>query len=87
MRRGDADRDGLPDWWEKIHGADPASPPNDYNDSNADRDANGFTDLEDYLAWMANTRAAIRAGQPYELALASLTAGFNEKPVYTVVSA
>ncbi len=83
----DTDHDGLPDWWEKLHGSNPSSPASDYSDSNADRDANGFTDLEDYLAWMAGPRAAIRAGQPYELALASLTAGFTDKPIYTLASA
>jgi hypothetical protein len=83
----DTDHDGLPDWWEKLHGSNPASPAGDYADSNADRDANGFTDLEDYLAWMAEPRAAIRSGQPYELALAGLTAGFTEKPVYIATNA
>ncbi|ATC63360.1 pectate lyase [Nibricoccus aquaticus] len=86
----DTDHDGLPDWWEKLHGSNPASPANDYSDSNADRDANGFTDLEDYLAWMATPRTSIPAGQPTELPfsiLSNLTAGFTDKPVFTVASA
>jgi hypothetical protein len=83
----DTDHDGLPDWWEKLHGSNPASPANDYSDSNADHDANGFTDLEDYLAWMAAPRTSVRAGQPLELPLPMLAAGFTAKPVFAATSA
>jgi pectate lyase len=41
----DADRDGMPDDWERRHGLDPAMP----NDRNGDRDGDGFTNLEEYL--------------------------------------
>jgi hypothetical protein len=83
----DTDHDGLPDWWEKIHGTNPSSPENNYADANGDRDGNGFTDLEDYLNWMATPRAATPAGQPFELDLSLLTAGFTEKPVYKTTAA
>ncbi|WP_211239827.1 pectate lyase family protein [Jiangella gansuensis] len=44
----DSDRDGMPDWWEREHGLDPQVPGN-----NADGDGDGYTDLEEYLNWLA----------------------------------
>lgn len=41
----DTDRDGLPDAWELAHGLNPADP----GDGAADRNGDGFTNLEDYL--------------------------------------
>ncbi len=40
----DSDRDGMPDRYERQHGLDPRKA----NDS-ADRDGNGYTNIEDYL--------------------------------------
>ncbi|MES2658821.1 MAG: hypothetical protein V4689_09385 [Verrucomicrobiota bacterium] len=39
----DSDGDGLPDWWEKLHGLDP-----DIADSGADPDGDGWTNLDEY---------------------------------------
>jgi len=44
----DSDKDGMPDVWEKNHGLDP----NDPSDGNADRDGDGYTNLEEYLGWL-----------------------------------
>jgi hypothetical protein len=41
----DSDKDGMPDTWEKQHGLDY----NDPVDRNADADADGYTNLEEYL--------------------------------------
>ena len=41
----DQDRDGMPDTWEKAHGLNPTDP----TDRNADRDGDGYTNLEKYL--------------------------------------
>ena len=41
----DEDRDGMPDAWEREHGLDPANP----GDSRGDRDADGYTNLEEFL--------------------------------------
>ncbi|WP_444855421.1 pectate lyase family protein [Sphingosinicella sp.] len=41
----DRDGDGMPDAWERAHALDPARP-----DGNADRDGDGMTNLEDWLA-------------------------------------
>lgn len=39
----DSDKDGLPDWWEKLHGLDPA-----LADSDDDPDGDGWTNLDEY---------------------------------------
>jgi hypothetical protein len=45
----DGDGDGMPDDWERAHGHDPARP-----DGAADRDGDGFTNLEDWLNSLAS---------------------------------
>jgi len=40
----DADNDGMPDRWEEARHLDPAK-----NDSAADRDGDGYTNLEEFL--------------------------------------
>jgi hypothetical protein len=52
----DTDNDGLPDWWEEIHGLNPNSPPGDFSDSNGDLNGDEFTNLEDYLNWLATAQ-------------------------------
>ena len=44
----DTDQDGIPDWFETLTGTDPTQANN-----NADVDGDGYTNLEDYLNWMA----------------------------------
>jgi len=41
----DSDRDGMPDAWEKEHGLDPGDP----SDAVADRDGDGYTNIEEYV--------------------------------------
>jgi len=43
----DRDRDGMPNAWEQDRGLDP-----DRDDSRRDRDADGYTNIEEYLAWL-----------------------------------
>ncbi len=45
----DADRDGMPDAWEDARGLDPKLG----SDRNQDDDADGYTNLEEYLAELA----------------------------------
>jgi len=49
----DTDGDGLPNWWEIQHGFDPNSPPGDYSDINGDPNSDGYTNLDDYLEYLA----------------------------------
>jgi hypothetical protein len=49
----DSDHDGLPDWWELQHGLNPFSAPGDFSDTHADPDDNGFTQMDDYLEYLA----------------------------------
>ena len=44
----DTDHDGMPDNWEQTRGLDP----NAAADGNADRDGDGYTNLEEYLGWL-----------------------------------
>ena len=41
----DTDGDGIPDWWEILHGLNPYDP----SDANQDTDGDGLTNLEKYL--------------------------------------
>lgn len=41
----DDDHDGMADAWEQLHGLDPSDP----SDGPADRDADGFTNVEEFL--------------------------------------
>lgn len=45
----DSDHDGMSDAWEKRAGLDSK----DATDGNADRDGDGYTNLEEYLGWLA----------------------------------
>jgi len=49
----DSDHDGMPDWWELKHGLNPHDPA----DANADKDGDGYTNLEEYLNGTDPTKA------------------------------
>jgi len=49
----DSDHDGLPDWWELQHGLNPQSASGDYSDTNNDLDADGLTQMDNYLEYLA----------------------------------
>lgn len=80
----DTDKDGLPDWWEKIYKLNPDSKKDDFSDANADPDKDGFTHLDNYLSWMANPHHFIKKGEVIKFDLKRLFRGFTESPVYTV---
>ena len=64
------DRDGMPDAWERAGAAlDPARA-----DGNDDRDGDGMTNIEDWLAERAAAGAAMRIGRR-DLLLGTLAAG------------
>jgi hypothetical protein len=83
----DSDHDGLPDWWEIIHETNPNSPPGDFSDSNADPDGDGYSNLEDYLNWLAAPHGTCAQDSYLDVDLSQLTMGFTNQPVYSVISA
>lgn len=80
----DSDHDGLPDWWEKLHGTNVHSAPGDFSDTNADRDHDGFTNLDEYLNWLSTTHFTVQPGKSLTIDLKTLTRGYTDKPVYAI---
>ncbi len=80
----DTDNDGLPDWWETLHGLNTNSPVNDFTESNADPDNDGYTRLEDFLAWMALPRASCAINGSVDIDLSPLSRGYTAAPVFTL---
>lgn len=74
----DTDQDGMPDWWENVTGQ---------TDGNADEDGDGYTNLEEYLNWMALPHYEIATGSQLALNLRQLFRGFNNNPTFVVSSA
>ncbi len=74
----DTDKDGMPDWWEKAYGTNPSSA-----DNNGDIDNNGYTNLEEYLNWLADPHFTING--KLQINLATYFAGYT-KPSYKVSS-
>lgn len=78
----DSDHDGLPDWWEKLHQLNPRSTSGDFSDPNADADRDGFTNLDNYLEWMAGPHFSVATGGNIDIDLKQLSRGYTEKPTY-----
>ena len=76
----DSDHDGMPDTWEKAIGSDPLTA-----NSNDDGDRDGYTVLEDYLAWLAGPHAYALNDRPSDVDLRPFAAGFTA-PRFTVSS-
>ncbi len=79
----DSDGDGLPDWWETTFGLNAASPAGSFADSNADSDMNGFTQLDDYLQWMAKPHFFTSVGKTVAIDLGQAFVGYTSSPVYS----
>ena len=75
----DSDQDGMPDWWERIHGLDPA-----VADNNSDADSDGYTALEDYLNWMACPHFDVQLNSDMEIDLRPYFAGYPSSSTYSV---
>lgn len=80
----DTDLDGLPDWWEEINGSNVNSAAGDYSDSHADNNNDGFSALEDYLAFMASPNKILKPGEVTDIDLKAMFAGYTQSPMYTV---
>lgn len=73
----DTDQDGIPDWYETLKGWDKTTPNN-----NQDSDGDDYTDLEDYLNWMAASHYIIYNKAKLNILLAQLFRGYAS-PAYT----
>ena len=71
----DTDQDGMPDWWEMAAGVDNA---------NADWNNDGYTNLEDYLNWMALPHYTL-SGAELTIDLKALFAGYANNPKFAIV--
>jgi len=74
----DSDSDGMPDWWEKLSGTD-----KDNADNNEDPDGDGYTNLEDFLNWMAQQHAILQPGDTITINFNDLFKGYANSPAYT----
>lgn len=73
----DADQDGMADAWETANGLNPSNAA----DRNGDLDADGFTNLEDYLNGLADGLAAAMPAVPVPASLPCGTGGLMASPV------
>jgi hypothetical protein len=79
----DTDGDGLPDWWENEAGTNPSSASGDFTESNTDFEGDGYTELEEYLAFMAAPHFSTTPGAAVSLDLGRLFVGFTKSPTYS----
>lgn len=78
--QSDTDSDGMPDIWENsIESLDAATA-----DNNGDLYNNGYTNLEDYLNWIATPHLHVAKNCAVSIDLREYTLGFDKRAVYTV---
>ncbi|WP_224999008.1 T9SS type A sorting domain-containing protein [Cesiribacter sp. SM1] len=65
----DSDRDGMPDAWESVNGLDAENPA----DRNADRNGDGYTNLEEYLNGLLETAPTEFLRYPTEVTASNVT--------------
>ncbi|MCH5720154.1 hypothetical protein [Niabella hibiscisoli] len=82
----DTDGDGLPDWWEQAFNLNIHSPAGDFSDANQDKNLDGYTQLDDYLQWMALPHY-VTTEKEIVIDLSPLTRGFTNQPVFKIASA
>ena len=80
----DTDHDGLPNWWEKAKGLNENSKAGDFSDANSDTDKDGFTQLEDYLNWMAQPHFFVKSGGKLTLDAKTYFKGYENKPFFII---
>ena len=68
----DTDQDGVPDWYERVVGTDPA-----VVDNNGDVNQNDYTNLEDYLEFLAHPHFVIKPGTAFALDLRPYFTGYQ----------
>lgn len=83
----DSDMDGLPDWWEKLHGTNPNSASGDFSDANTDTNKDGFTYMDEYLEWMSTPHYYITSNESSTIEVAPLTSGYTNNPSFSIINA
>lgn len=79
----DTDHDGLPNWWEKAFGLNENSKAGDFSDANSDPERDGFTELDNYLDWLAQPHYFVNSGEKVVLYATDYFKGYEKSPVYT----
>ena len=69
----DTDQDGMPDWWEEVKGV---------SDGNADVNADGYTNLEEYLNWLAEPHFTLKQGESVTIDMKKYFAGYTNNPQF-----
>lgn len=82
----DTDGDGMPDYWETAVGTNPKGATGDFSESNADPDGDGYTNLEDYLNWLAIPHAIVDKNRKATFNVKFLSRGFQKSPSYAAVA-
>lgn len=77
----DTDQDGMPNWWEALNGLDINTP-----DNNGDPDHDGYTNLEDYLNWLAEPHLIIEQGKKESIKMNPYFTGYSNLPNFTADS-
>lgn len=75
----DTDGDGMPDWWEEANRLNPTMA-----DNNDDDDGDGYTNLENFLNWMAEPHFIINGHGKQPIDLKAYFAGYTNKPRYEI---
>ena len=68
----DTDHDGIADTWERAHGLITGTA-----DHNGDADGDGFTNLEDYLSWLAGPHTSTALNTPVDIDLRTYARGLS----------
>ncbi|WBL24670.1 pectate lyase family protein [Zunongwangia sp. HGR-M22] len=81
----DTDHDGLPNWWEKAKGLNVNSAKGDFSEANSDSNKDGFTELENYLNWLAEPHYIGEAEKKIDISAKDLFKGFVKSPKYSLI--
>lgn len=76
----DTDGDGMPNWWEKANSLSTT-----IADNNGDANGDGYTNLENYLNWIAVPHFTIFKNETSVINLKDFFAGFTNSPIFELM--
>lgn len=82
----DTDGDGMPNWWEEFYGFNTKSASGDFSESNGDMNGDGYTNLEDYLDWMATPHYETTTGVAVSFDVKQYFKGFTGTNTYSIAN-